>query len=313
MRRFYESLTNEERLLLEHMSMQYLDRVLPENWSENSERVDYQCQIGSEQVTVQGFAKPNFDVQTFRIREGELPFSMEVISSLASLANHRPERQNSNPEHQQPSYGALLSNQQAGNHVLFDHSVKVQHAVSLDFSDAEINGRMGGPLEPGEESSIRGRETTCKVVLAPEQFVRFVRGNAAAVPCTISRRAGYMHDDPPMDHLNSVKQAKNVREAAEGAAKELVKLAARAAEMMESGKVTSSKRFDELEAVLDEIEAAYKDVFGEVRKVQEDAVASIQENYLNRMIDQVEREIQALPESQRGTVLALMNSMGQDL
>lgn len=311
--RFHESLTEEEKLLLRHMTMQHLDSILPDDWdgsqkSTMSARKDNWYEIGGEQINVQGLSKANYSLSSYQTKGLDLPYSHETISSLCNLANHVPRKKRVAEETAQESQGVMLVNQTMGHHVLFDYPVTTQYCMTLSFSDAEVH-----ESRVGEKAHIMDGKENLEVLMAPEQFVRFVRSSNVAIPCTISRYAGYLLDSPPMDHLEAVKLSVDVEASVNEITKELVQVADEVCELLESGKVNSKKKVRELEGLIDKLNQRYEEAVRKTADVQMDAIDGVRETYIHRLVEQVEREVQALPAAKREGVLKLLGHTGEDL
>lgn len=313
MMRFFESLTDEEKLVLSRLSLAYLDDKLQEGWDENKERVDYEKTVEGKQVTIQGFKDNFFELKTYCVRGMDFDLPVDDLMYISRLSNHKERKKLDLSEYRQKSYGAVLANQTSGSTHLFDHPVDTQNFISIEFNDAKVYGDLEGGLNAGDEVRISGDVNTLNIRLAPEQYVRFVRSQSVKVPCTIARRAGYLNDEPEKDYLTTVKEAKEVREKAVEAVSPLVKIMTELADLLESGKMTSQKSFATALDLIDQAEAAYQECFRQVSEVQTGSVTRVQENFRQRMIDQVEHEVKSLPAAQKEQVLLILKDIGKDL
>lgn len=310
---FYESLTAEERVALSHLALSYLDDVLPSDWDENKTRLDHAVTIEGKEVIVQGFENPHFGAKTYTLRGVEAALDEDQIVELSKIANYRQKESFDLEEYRQPAYGTLMANQSNGLFDLFDHPVQTQRAISLEISDARLHGDLDGKLKVGEEVRIMGDKATVNIQLAPEQYVRFVRSQRVKVPCTISRRGGYLNDALDQSYLTAIKEANDVHVKTSEAVSVLGEVAQQVIDLLGSGKMTSPKRFAEVETLLNQVEEAYRECFKSVNEAQAGAVSRVQENFMQRMIDQVELEVQALPNDQKQQVLHLLKDMSKDL
>lgn len=313
MMRFFESLTDEEKLVLSRLSLAYLDDKLPEGWDEEKERVEFEKTVEGKQVTIQGFKDNFFELKTYRVQGMEFDLPVDDLMYISRLSNHQERKKLDLSEYRQKSYGAVLANQSSGGTHLFDHPVDTQNFISIEFNDARVYGDLDGSLNAGDEVRISGDVNTLNIRLAPEQYVRFVRSQNVKVPCTIARRAGYLNDEPESDYLTTVREANEVREQATEAVSPLIEIVKELADLLESGKMTSQKRFDTALALLEQAEAAYKECFEKVNEVQTGSVTRVQENFRQRMIDQVEHEVKSLPSAQKEQVMLLLQDIGKDL
>lgn len=314
MNRFYESLTENERALLSHLAMDYLDNALGEKWDEGKERVENIFVIEGKDVAVQSFRDVHYHLKTFTIQGMETDLDEEQLTDISRLANYKVKNRGVYlHEYHQPAYGTLLANQSNGSFTLFDHPIETQYAISLEFSDAHVSGDLDGSLKAGDTIRVSGGKNLLTVYLAPEQYVRFVRSQSVKVPCTISRRAGYLNDKPDASYLVANKEGVSVYQSTQKAIQPLVALVEQISDLLESGKMTSVKRLTEVEALLEEAEGVMKASFDEVQSSQVDAVSEIQQNFMGRMMDHIEREVEALPPQQKQMMLTILKDVAQDL
>ena len=311
--RFFESLTKIEKAALSHMTMSYLDDQLPENWDDESERVSHPIEIDNQIIDVQGFKKPFFELKTYNLKNNGLDLDVDSLIYLSRLASYRVSENNEDFELQKESYGTMLANQTSGMHNLFDHPVLASHFISLEINDARVSGRYGGEIESGEAFRVYGEKNTVTISLAPEQYVRFVRSQSAKVPCTISRRGGYLNDEPSTDYLTASKEAAEVKSHADDVVKPLIELTEKLSDLMGSGKVASSKRFAEVYEFMDLIEQQFEECIGSIEKTQVEAVYQIKYKFFQKMIDQVQLEVKALPVNRKKEFMILLENMGSDL
>lgn len=314
MNRFFESLTDNEKALLSHLSMDYLDHALKEGWDERKERVDHPFTIEGKEIAVQSFKNAHYHLKGYTIKGMETDLDEDQLMFLSRIANFKEEKGGVYlHEYHQPSYGTLLANQVNGSFELFDHPVQTQYAISLEFSDAHVSGDIDGSLKAGDTIRVSGGKNLLTVLLAPEQYVRFVRSQSVKVPCTISRRAGYLNDRPDSSYLVANKEGQSVYQAAAKAIEPLAELVEQISDLLESGKMTSVKRLTVVEGLLGEAEEAMKASFGEIQSSQMGAVSGIQQNFMGRMVDHIEREVEALPPQQKQTMLAILKDVTKDL
>lgn len=313
MMRFFESLTEEEKAVLSRLSLAYLDDNLSEGWDDKKARVDHEMTIEGKPEIVQGFEDNFFELKSYNLRGVDTALPADDLMFLSRIANFQKEKKVDLAEYRQKAFGVVLANQTSGGHHLFDHPVDTQHHISIEFNDARVYGNLDGKLEVGEEVRISGGVNTLNIKLAPEQYVRFVRSQSVKVPCTIARRAGYLNDEPESSYLTTVKEAKDVQVQAREAVAPLVKTMTELTDLLASGKMTSRKRFAEALALIEEVEAAYKECFDKVNEAQTGSVARVQENFVQRMIEQVEHEAKSLPAAQKEQVMLLLQEMGKDL
>ena len=238
--------------------------------------------------------------------------SKSALALLANVANYQQPRESiSSQVKVDPSaaqaHGVLYCGHRSGDFQLFDHPIIERNAMSISLADAMLmKGGLGTAVDP---VSISDGRQLWEIELSQEQFVRMIRGEYAEVPCTISHNAGYRFDPPDTSYLEQVKihdeTAANIRSVVSD-----LELAIDAVlELTQAGAITSKKRLAEFKAAIQEVEAQWEKVKPLLADCSQTAISAVKQDVQNRLLSQVEKEIDALPAPEKAQVMRVIQGL----
>lgn len=317
---FLQSLTADERTLLGHQCMTYLDETLgaPKSgdpygrsgWDKGHERISHEVVIGGVKTTIQGFKRRHLELRDDH-QPNNGPISYQCIAFMGNLANYQsPQASLSKRERdiEADQFGVMYCGQRSGSSVLFDHPVYAQYVMCLSLSDAALHSNDRADPNHGEISISDGM-SLWDIEMSQEQFVRMIRGEYTEVPCTIGRSFGYLHDRPPADHHVARKLSSGVRGAVREITQPLSEKVKAACDTIGSGALTSKKKMLAMLDLINEIETEWGALRGSIKETQEEAVEQVKAEFQRRLIDQVDKDTQQLPPSERQALLGLLRDI----
>jgi hypothetical protein len=316
---FLDTLTDDERRLLGHQCMTYLDDTLgaPEPdkrfqhgfWDMGETRVSHEVMIGRVKMTIQGFQKFNLDLYTPKPKD--FPISSGCLHFMGALANYQPARETLSDrdiDSEENNFGVMYCGHRNGSRRLFDHPVDAHNTMCFSLSDASM--RINGANDPERnEVSISAGLPLWEIEMSPEQFVRMIRSEYSEVPCTIGRSYGYLNDEPPTDYLQARQVSEDIRQSVNTAMAPLSEKVDVVCQELINGTLSSKKKLIAMLDLINEIETHWGELQGHIEQAQTSAVDQVKSEFQSRLMDQVNKDTQQLPHSERQALLGMLRDI----
>jgi len=317
MHNFFSSLSDDEKALLSHVCMQYMDRTYDEHgvskdwmryWDRGMERVEHDVCINGVDMKIQGFAKRHPEFYTGTEKDNAV-MAYESLSFMGHIAHYYPKdaAREAREMMSHPSFGTMDVGRHSGSFSLFDHPVREQHAISLSVSDADMY--LPHPQDPDSKISISGGRQLVEIKLSDSQYVRMIRGEFMEVPCTISRSFGYMNDEPNNRFMQPVKLRKDVETKIDELMVDINADLKKLCDELAEGKLTSKKKLAALIDLVDEIEQQWEPLYEQFKTLRTDSVQKVREVFIQRLAEQVNQDLKKLPANDQQLLLDMLGDI----
>lgn len=302
MYKFIASLTQEERDILSLSVTDDLVKYLSPVIKDVDSKLDT-VELAGIEVKMINEAKVDKAVgyihKQFEKAYGEKVLPARVLNSLTSLAGKQVQGGDESRFKDEiptlPSHATLMATSPTGHFELFDAPVTAFHCMELNLMTASLTR-----LDHDSDMHMMGGIQKVEIRLSAEQYVRFMRADSMAVPCTIGSMNGERYDAPSPEYHPHHQIRRNLKEDLTADIAELTAMEQELIDMVSGKTLTSKKAIAEIMAKFATFEEQYEEmgsVFAE-RKLAaaEDIVTQFKKDFT----EQAQQELERLPESMRG-------------